>query len=175
VVDSLSRTQPQFRFLLVATDYFTKWIKVVPLSEVTGQQVVKFLRQNLVCCFDFPHTIISNNGTTSSVERWLHSAPSTRPLINSLRHTTHEAMTKLRSAFTTFSKNCARALVRRKANRLKSFRACSGNTGPLCASLWERLCFHYLIEQRPTSQSTFACRHRAQKKSIGTRMSLSFT
>ena len=63
VVGPLPRAQPQFRFLLVAADYFTKWTEVVPLSEVTGQHVIKFLWQNLVCRFGLPHTIISDNGT----------------------------------------------------------------------------------------------------------------
>ena len=34
----------------------------MPLSEVTRQQVVKFLWQNVVCQFGLPHTIISDNG-----------------------------------------------------------------------------------------------------------------
>ena len=50
-------------FLLATTDYFTEWIKVVPLSEVTGQQMVKFMWQNLICHFDLLGTIISNNRT----------------------------------------------------------------------------------------------------------------
>ena len=37
VVGPLPLAQPQLLFLLVVTDYFTKWIKAVPLSEVTGQ------------------------------------------------------------------------------------------------------------------------------------------
>jgi len=35
----------------------------VPLSEVTGQQIVKFVWRNIVCRFRLPHTIISDNGT----------------------------------------------------------------------------------------------------------------
>jgi len=41
VVGPLLQAQPQFRFLLVAIDYFTKWIEVAPLFEVT--EVIKFL------------------------------------------------------------------------------------------------------------------------------------
>jgi len=62
VVGSLPPAQPQFQFLLVASDYFTKWVEVVPLFEVTDHQVVKFLWQNIMRHFGLPHTIISNNG-----------------------------------------------------------------------------------------------------------------
>jgi len=63
VVGLFPRAQPQFWFLLVATDYFTKWIDVVPPSEVTGHQVVKFLWENIVCHFSLLHTNIFDNGT----------------------------------------------------------------------------------------------------------------
>ena len=49
--------------LLVAIDYFTKWVKAVPLYEVTSQQISKFLWQNTVCHFRLSQTIISDNGT----------------------------------------------------------------------------------------------------------------
>ena len=37
-----SRAQPQFKFSLVATNYFTKWIEVVPLQShgVTDSQIL---------------------------------------------------------------------------------------------------------------------------------------
>ena len=57
IVRPLARMQPQLWFLLVATDYFTKWVKTVSLSEVTRQQIVKFLWKNVVCRFELPHTI----------------------------------------------------------------------------------------------------------------------
>jgi len=63
VVGPLLQVQPQLWFLLVATDYFTKWVKTMSLSEVTGQQIVKFLWQNIVCRFRLSYTIISDNGT----------------------------------------------------------------------------------------------------------------
>jgi len=63
VVGPLPRALPQFRFLLVATDYFTKWVKAVPLFDFTRQQIINFLWQNISCRFRLPHTIISDNGT----------------------------------------------------------------------------------------------------------------
>jgi len=43
VVGPLPLALPQFKFLLVVTDYFTKWVEAVPFSNVTGQQIAKFL------------------------------------------------------------------------------------------------------------------------------------
>jgi len=43
VVGPLLRAQPQLWFLLVDIDYFTKWVEAMALSEVTRQQIVKFL------------------------------------------------------------------------------------------------------------------------------------
>ena len=43
VVEPLPQAQPQLHFLLVATDYFTKWIEIISLFEVSIQQIVKFL------------------------------------------------------------------------------------------------------------------------------------
>jgi hypothetical protein len=53
----------QLRYLLVATDYHTKWIEAVPLSQVTAKQVVRFLWIHIVTRFGIPHMIVSDNGT----------------------------------------------------------------------------------------------------------------
>ncbi|KAL0420631.1 UNVERIFIED_CONTAM: Ribonuclease HI [Sesamum latifolium] len=41
----------QKKFLLVAIDYFTKWVEVEPLSRITEIEVMKFLWRNLICRF----------------------------------------------------------------------------------------------------------------------------
>ena len=97
VVDPLPRAQPHFRFLLFATDYFTKWVKVVAISDVTGQQIVKFLWQNIVCRFGLS-TIISDNETNFASRQVTsfcskYKLPTDSPLPN-----IHKVMFKLRSA-----------------------------------------------------------------------------
>jgi len=59
VVGLLPHAQTQLRFLLDATDYFTKWVEAVPLLDIMGQQIIKFLWQNIVNRFKLPHSIIS--------------------------------------------------------------------------------------------------------------------
>nr|GEW16564.1 protein NYNRIN-like [Tanacetum cinerariifolium] len=50
------------KFLIVAIDYFTKWIKAKPVVTITGNQIKKFVRDNIVYRFGLPGEIISNNG-----------------------------------------------------------------------------------------------------------------
>ncbi|GJZ04877.1 reverse transcriptase domain-containing protein [Tanacetum coccineum] len=50
------------KFLIVAIDYFTKWIEAKPVATITGNQVKKFMRDNIVCRFGLPGEIILDNG-----------------------------------------------------------------------------------------------------------------
>ncbi|GJY85522.1 hypothetical protein Tco_0717698 [Tanacetum coccineum] len=50
------------KFLIVAMDYFTKWIEAKAVATITGNQVKKFVWDNLVCRFGLPGDIISDNG-----------------------------------------------------------------------------------------------------------------
>ncbi|GKC61898.1 reverse transcriptase domain-containing protein [Tanacetum coccineum] len=42
------------KFLIVAMDYFTKWIKAKAVATITGNQVKKFMWDNIVCRFGLP-------------------------------------------------------------------------------------------------------------------------
>ncbi|GJT97810.1 reverse transcriptase domain-containing protein [Tanacetum coccineum] len=50
------------KFLIVAIDYFTKWIEAKAVATITGNQVKKFVWDNIVCRFGLPGEIISENG-----------------------------------------------------------------------------------------------------------------
>ena len=50
------------KFLIVAIDYFTKWIEAKSVATITGQQVRKFIWENIVYRFRLPGVIISDNG-----------------------------------------------------------------------------------------------------------------
>nr|GEW83949.1 reverse transcriptase domain-containing protein [Tanacetum cinerariifolium] len=49
------------KFLIVAMDYFTKWIEAKPMATITGAQVKKFVWDNIVCRFGVPGEIVSEN------------------------------------------------------------------------------------------------------------------
>ncbi|GJS75585.1 reverse transcriptase domain-containing protein [Tanacetum coccineum] len=50
------------KFLIVAMDYFTKWIDAKPVATITGNQIKKFIWDNIVCRFGLRGEIVSDNG-----------------------------------------------------------------------------------------------------------------
>ncbi|CAL1407455.1 unnamed protein product [Linum trigynum] len=51
------------KYLVVAVDYFTKWIEAEPLDTITSAKIQKFLFNNIMIRFGTPHTIITDHGT----------------------------------------------------------------------------------------------------------------
>ncbi|PKI07635.1 hypothetical protein CRG98_049587, partial [Punica granatum] len=48
-------------FILVAIDYFTKWIEAITLASVTAKAVACFLRRDVIARYGVPATIITDN------------------------------------------------------------------------------------------------------------------
>ncbi|RDY00492.1 Pol polyprotein, partial [Mucuna pruriens] len=51
------------RFILVAIDYFTKWVEVALYTNVTKSVVTKFIKKDIICRYALPARIIMDNGT----------------------------------------------------------------------------------------------------------------
>jgi transposase InsO family protein len=49
------------KFILAATEYFSRWAEAVPLREVKSDNVIKFLEHNITYRFGVPHHITSDN------------------------------------------------------------------------------------------------------------------
>ena len=49
------------RYILVGTDYFTKWVEAEPLANIRDVDAKKFIWKNIVTQFGVPHTLISDN------------------------------------------------------------------------------------------------------------------
>eukprot|EP00253_Pinus_taeda_P026676 PITA_26676 len=54
----------QHRWILVATDYFTKWIEAIPTRKADHHVVMKFLTENIFTRFGYQHKLVTNNATT---------------------------------------------------------------------------------------------------------------
>ncbi|XP_071694950.1 uncharacterized protein [Rutidosis leptorrhynchoides] len=52
------------KHLVVAIDFFTKWVEAKPLKSITGKQIVNFVWEEIVCRFGIPHEIGSGVGWT---------------------------------------------------------------------------------------------------------------
>ena len=50
------------KFLMVGIDYFTKWVEVEQLANITQQNVKNFAWKNIVCRFGVPKVLVSDHG-----------------------------------------------------------------------------------------------------------------
>jgi IS30 family transposase len=64
----LSPAQGNLRYVVVAIEYFSKWIEVKPLATITSVRVQKFFWQNIVYRFSVPKAITVDNGTLFDAE-----------------------------------------------------------------------------------------------------------
>ncbi|GKD46008.1 reverse transcriptase domain-containing protein [Tanacetum coccineum] len=44
----------RLKFIIVAIDYFTKWMEAKPLAKITGKEAKKFVWENILCMFGLP-------------------------------------------------------------------------------------------------------------------------
>ena len=51
------------KFILVATDYFTKWVEAIPLKIVTSKEMIEFVKEHIVYRFGTPQTITTDQGS----------------------------------------------------------------------------------------------------------------
>jgi len=51
------------KFILVATDYFTKWVEAIPLKKVTSANMIDFVKEHIVYRFGIPQRITTEQGT----------------------------------------------------------------------------------------------------------------
>ena len=66
-IDVIGAIEPKasnaHRFILVAIDYFTKWVEAASYTNVTRNVVVRFIKKELICRYGLPRKIITDNGT----------------------------------------------------------------------------------------------------------------
>ena len=62
IVDPFPKAAGNKRYLLVSTDYFTKWVEAEPLANIRNVDAKRFVWRNIDTRFWVPRTIISDNG-----------------------------------------------------------------------------------------------------------------
>ena len=49
--------------MVVAIDYFSKWIEAEPLLAITMEKVRKFIWKRIICRYGIPCQLVSDSGT----------------------------------------------------------------------------------------------------------------
>ena len=49
-------------YILVAIDYFTKWVEATSYKSVTQAMVAQFLKHNIICRYGVPGELIIDSG-----------------------------------------------------------------------------------------------------------------
>ena len=63
IVGKLPAAPGNVVFLLVVTDYFTKWIEAAAVAQIREVEVINFVWKNIICRFGLPKDIICDNGS----------------------------------------------------------------------------------------------------------------
>jgi hypothetical protein len=61
LVGKLTPPQGNYTFAIVAVEYFTKWVEVKPVTNITSATIQKFFWQNIICCYGVPQQIPVDN------------------------------------------------------------------------------------------------------------------
>ena len=65
--DVIGRITPKVsnghEYILVAIEYFTKWVEVASYAILKAKHVAWFIENNIICWFGVPQEIISDNGS----------------------------------------------------------------------------------------------------------------
>ncbi|XP_024012926.1 uncharacterized protein LOC112087144 [Eutrema salsugineum] len=63
IIGQFRRSTTQKQYVLVVTDYFTKWVEAEAYPEIHGIDVKKFVWKFLICRHGVPYEIVTDNGT----------------------------------------------------------------------------------------------------------------
>ncbi|RDY11093.1 Retrovirus-related Pol polyprotein, partial [Mucuna pruriens] len=95
----------EHRFILVAIDYFTKWVEAASYSAITLSAVVKFIKKDIICRYGIPAHIIIDNDTnlnnkmmTELCEQFQirhHNSTPNRPKMNGAVKATNKNIKKI--------------------------------------------------------------------------------
>jgi hypothetical protein len=53
----------QNKYLIMAVDYFTKWIEAEALAKITSFNILRFYKRNVLARFGIPQALVTDNGT----------------------------------------------------------------------------------------------------------------
>jgi transposase InsO family protein len=51
------------RYIIIVSDYFTKWVEAMPMFKDDGETAALFLFNQIIARFDVPREIVTNHGS----------------------------------------------------------------------------------------------------------------
>ncbi|KAL5563407.1 hypothetical protein UlMin_033154 [Ulmus minor] len=69
LIGPLPTARGQFKYAVVAIDYYTKWVEAEALAKITEHNVTAFIWKNIVCRFGVPRELVSDHGTQFENEK----------------------------------------------------------------------------------------------------------
>ncbi|KAL2228882.1 UNVERIFIED_CONTAM: Gag-Pol polyprotein [Sesamum indicum] len=63
IVGPFPPAQAQKKFIIVAVEYFSKWVEAEAVAKISEKEVINFIWKNITCRFGIPRILISDNGT----------------------------------------------------------------------------------------------------------------
>src|SRR5512136_2957928 len=64
------------KFILVATDYFTKWVEAIPLKKVDSGDAIQFVQEHIIYRFGLSQTITTDQGSIFLSDEFVYFADS---------------------------------------------------------------------------------------------------
>lgn len=99
------------RFILVAIDYFTKWVEAASFSSVTKSVVNRFIKSNIIARYGLPSSLITDNATNLNSDLMIdlcekfkiehHNSASYHPQMNGAVETANKNIKRIIEKMTT--------------------------------------------------------------------------
>ena len=61
-VGPISPISRKNKYILVCTDYVTKWVEAKYLLRAIGKPIIEFIYEDIFTCFGVPREIVTDNG-----------------------------------------------------------------------------------------------------------------
>jgi hypothetical protein len=62
ILCGLPETANKNKYILVFTDYLTRWAEAFPLKKMDAKSIAKLFIDEIVCRYSAPHTLLSDQG-----------------------------------------------------------------------------------------------------------------
>eukprot|EP00253_Pinus_taeda_P023309 PITA_23309 len=71
-IEITPNSSKQHKYILTATDYFTKWVEVIPLKTTNSEAIIEFIDQFIITRFGVPNALVFYNASYFSGNAMFH-------------------------------------------------------------------------------------------------------